>query len=211
MAHESLSLSVRWSLVFAALASLSGCYAPPRVGDPSNALAAGPLPPDQINWPEKYRPEDASFFVHNEIEIQAPPEAIWEVIIQAETWPSWYEGASKVKVQGREDGRLAPDAVFTWDTMGLSFTSTIKEFKPPHRLSWESRKSTIQGYHAWLIIPTAAGCKLVTDESQHGFMTWMQKAFVPGKLRRLHDVWLAEIKKKSEAQGGAVSLLLPGD
>jgi hypothetical protein len=69
----------------------------------------------------------------------------------------------------------------------------------PFRLSWESRKSTIKGYHAWLIIPSGTGCRLVTEESQHGFLTLMQKIFQPDKLHRLHGVWISQIKKKSEA------------
>ena len=82
--------------------------------------------------------------------------------------------------------------------MGLNFKSTIKEYEPPHRLSWESTHKRIRGYHAWLIIPTESGSKLVTSEAQHGFMTLPQKVFVPKKLSGLHDEWLAEIKVKSE-------------
>jgi len=182
------------------LCSLVGCASIPRVGSPQNALGKAEIPADRINWPEQYEPEDASFFVHNQIDINAPPEAVWEVIIQAETWPSWYEGAENVKVTNGANGALGPRSSFTWSTMGLDFTSTITEFQAPYRLSWESRKSTIQGYHAWLLTPSGAGCRLITEESQHGFMTLMQKIFVPNKLHRLHDSWLSQIKKKAESR-----------
>jgi hypothetical protein len=49
------------------------------------------------------------------------------------------------------------------------------------------------------LIPSGTGSRLVTEESQHGFMTLRQKVFVPNKLHRLHDVWLAQIKKRAEA------------
>jgi uncharacterized protein YndB with AHSA1/START domain len=181
------------------LSSSIGCASVPRAGSPENALSKGTLPPNRINWPKLYEPNEASFFVHNQIDIDAPPEAVWNVIVQAETWPAWYEGAENVKVSGGTNGVLGPRSTFTWSTMGLDFTSTITEFAPPYRLSWESRKSTIQGYHAWLIIPKGTGSRLVTEESQHGFMTLLQKIFVPSKLRRLHDVWLNQIKKSAEA------------
>ncbi len=183
-----------------ALVALAGCASLPPVGDPQNAFAAPPLPANQIHWPEKYKPEDAGFFVHNEIEILAPPEAVWSVLVEAENWPSWYEGAQTVKVNEPLGRGLGPHSAFTWTTMGLDFTSIVKEFAPPFRLSWESRKSTIKGYHGWLVIPTGAGCRLVTEESQHGFLTLMQKIFVPKKLHRLHDVWLAGIKKRAESE-----------
>lgn len=181
---------------------LVGCGSIPRAGSPENALARGPVAPERVNWPEQYKPEDAGFFVHNAIDIDASPEVVWSVIIDAETWPSWYEGAENVKVTGGTNGQLAAGSSFTWTTMGLDFTSTVTEFQAPFRLSWESRKSTIKGYHAWLIIPSGTGSRLVTEESQHGLLTVMQKIFVPNKLRRLHDVWLSQVKKRAEAASG---------
>ncbi len=153
---------------------------------------------EKINWPPEYKPEESSFFIHNSIRIKASPEAVWSILIQAESWPQWYEGAENVKLQ-KGHRVLQADSVFTWSTMGLDFTSTIKEFVPNRRLSWESKKTVIRGYHAWLIIPTEGGSILITDEAQHGFLTHLQKVFVPNKLHRLHDIWLAKIKEKAEA------------
>jgi len=152
----------------------------------------------EIYWPEEYIPSESKFFVHNNIFIEASAETIWEIIIQAETWPEWYEGAENVEIINSDSGILDSTSVFTWKTMGLNFTSTITEFAPPYRLSWESSKRSIQGYHAWLIIPTSNGVFLVTDESQNGWLTFLEKTFQPNKLHRLHDIWLSEIKKKAE-------------
>ena len=163
-----------------------------------NKVAASQPYPEQINWPENYEPLKAGFFVHNEIDIKASPETVWNILLRAETWPDWYEGASNVKVKDSNTGLLTQDAFFSWKTMGLDFESTIKEFKPNERLSWESVKKSIKGYHAWLIIPTENGCKLVTEESQHGFLTFLEKTFQPKKLEKLHQIWLEEIKRKAE-------------
>jgi uncharacterized protein YndB with AHSA1/START domain len=167
------------------------------VGEGGNTLVAGG-DPGAVNWPARYRPEEAAFFVHNEIEIAAPPEVVWEELVQAEAWPGWYEGASGVKVQGGEGGRLSAGSSFAWRTMDLDFVSVVTEFDAPRRLSWESRKWAIQGYHAWLLIPTAGGTRLVTDESQHGILAVLQGIFIPTKLSKLHDVWLAQIKARAE-------------
>jgi hypothetical protein len=151
-----------------------------------------------IHWPAEYEPEKSSFFVHNEIFIEAPAQIIWNILIQAETWPQWYEGASNVEIINSENSFLEEHSVFKWKTMGLNFESTITEFDPPYRLSWESKKKIIRGYHAWLIIPAENGCRVITDESQNGFLTFLEKIFQPNKLRKLHDIWLLEIKKKAE-------------
>ena len=152
----------------------------------------------ETRWPAEYEPAKSKFFVRNEIEISADPQVIWDVLVQAEAWAAWYKGAKNVEVSTSGQGELTTNGVFTWKTMGLNFESTIREFEPPYRLSWESRKKSIQGYHAWLIIPTATGAKVITEESQNGWLTFFEKTFQGKKLRRLHDVWLAELKKMSE-------------
>ncbi len=161
-------------------------------------VAASQPFPEQINWPDEYSPGKAGFFVHNEININASSTVVWNILLQAETWPDWYEGAAEVKVKNSANGMLNAGDVFTWKTMGLDFESTIREFEPYSRLSWESVKKSIKGYHAWLIVPTENGCTLVTEESQHGFLTFLEKTFQPKKLEKLHQIWLEEIKKKAE-------------
>ncbi|MET1259023.1 SRPBCC domain-containing protein [Flagellimonas sp. DF-77] len=154
---------------------------------------------EQINWPENYKPEDAGFFVHNEIDINAEPQIVWDILVKAEDWSTWYLGAKDVKIQNSNLAQLEENTIFSWKTMGQNFESTtIKEFEPPYRLSWEATKNNIRGYHAWLIIPTNNGCKVITSETQHGFLTFMQKIFLPNKLEKLHDIWLTELKNKAE-------------
>lgn len=161
-------------------------------------VAASQPYPEQINWPVNYDPVEAGFFVHNEIDIKASPQTVWSILVQAETWPYWYEGAFNVKVKDSDTGLLTEDAVFSWKTMGFDFESTVKEFEPNERLSWESVKKSIKGYHAWLIVPIENGCKLITEESQHGFLTFLEKTFQPKKLEKLHQIWLEQIKQKAE-------------
>jgi uncharacterized protein YndB with AHSA1/START domain len=151
-----------------------------------------------INWPEKYQPSKSSFFVHNEIYINAPSGVVWQLLLDAERWPQWYVGAKNVKYIDSSTKRLADGIVFNWNTMGFGFTSTIKEFVPERSLCWESVKRNIKGYHAWLIIPTDSGCRVITDETQNGWLTFFEKTFQPAKLKRLHDVWLKSLKEQSE-------------
>jgi uncharacterized protein YndB with AHSA1/START domain len=153
-----------------------------------------------IHWPAEYEPSKAKFFVHNRINVNASPEIVWELLIDAEKWPQWYNGASDLALQDTLSDKLGSGSVFTWRTMGLNFESTITEFVPYSRLSWESMKNSIRGYHAWLIIPTESGCTVITEESQFGWLTFFEKLFQPNKLRRLHDVWLEEIKRIAESQ-----------
>ena len=181
-------------MVFLSIMILPGCYSVRKSVEQSKPNS------EKINWPKGYTPEEARFFVHNEIDINAEPQLVWEILVQAEKWPNWYIGAKDVKLMNNNSGILGNQSVFSWNTMGQNFeTTTIKEFEAPYRLGWEATKHNIRGYHAWLIIPNGeGGCKVITSEAQHGFLTLMQKLFVPNKLRKLHDIWLAELKNKAE-------------
>lgn len=153
---------------------------------------------DKIYWPAAYEPGTSKFYVHNEIEIAAPPEVVWKYLIEALGWESWYPGAKNVNFITPQDSLLAANTSFSWETMGLQFISTIQEFEPYRLLAWESKKKSIQGYHVWLIIPTTTGCKVITDESQNGWLTFFEKTFQGKKLENLHDVWLTELKRKQK-------------
>jgi len=152
-----------------------------------------------IQWPAGFEPAESKFFVHNEIEISATPERVWAVLIDAQKWESYYKGAKNVVFVNAADSLLSARTVFNWETMGLKFQSSIKAFEPARYLAWLSEKKQIQGYHVWLIVPTASGCKLITEESQNGWLTFFEKVFQPKKLKRLHDVWLQEIKQQAES------------
>lgn len=52
--------------------------------------------------------------------------------------------------------------------------------------------------HAWVIIPTENGYKVVTDESQNGQLARLQKIFLPNKLRKQTDNWIRLLKKGAE-------------
>ena len=188
----SLSVkSIRCLLVLSLV--LSGCYSTKKAVEGSRPNS------EKIDWPTEYIPEEAGFFVHNEIDIKADPQIVWDLLIDAESWPDWYEGMTDVSVKTNHTGKLDSSTVLSFKTMGQFFeTVTVKEYKPPYRLSWEATRKDIRGYHAWLIIPTREGCKVVTSETQHGPKAFLQKAFLPNKLRELHDVWLAEFKIKAE-------------
>ncbi|MEM8982989.1 MAG: SRPBCC domain-containing protein [Pseudomonadota bacterium] len=180
------------------LGQIAGCASIDR------RVAAANAAPGEIHWPDEYAPEAAPFFVHHQIEIAAPPNVVWGVLIEAETWPTWYEGAADVSVQGAAD-ELRADSVFHWKTMGLRFESRVAEFEPPTRLSWESKHRFIAGYHAWLLLPKDGGTLLITDESMGGFLAYMQRIFLPNRLNQWHENWLQQIKRRAESRAADAS------
>ncbi len=154
-------------------------------------------------WPADYTPAQRKFYVHNQIAIDAPPDAVWKVLIDYASWTDYYRGASEVCLADPAQKQLSDSSIIRWKTMGLRFSSHIREFVPNRRLAWESINPKIRGYHVWHIIPRGRGCLLVTEEAQRGWLTFFEKLFQPNKLHRLHDEWLLGIKTKAESSHGA--------
>jgi len=182
-----------------AAVSFTGCASVPPVGSPGNEFETASLAPDQIRWPQAYTPELAPFTITNSIFISAPPQTVWDQLIHAESWPTWYKGATNVVVEGSTTGTLEAGSTIKWTTMDQNLVTKVVEFEPPYRMGWESRQSSLNAYHAWLLIPADGGTRVVTDESQFGRLAHLQRIFLPSKLRKLHDVWLAELKSRAEA------------
>jgi hypothetical protein len=160
--------------------------------DPSNNL---------VVWPEEFNPTKAKWFVYNEIEINAKPEVVWNILIDAKKWHTFYNGVkSPVEYLDTNATTLREGLAFKMHTMGLHLLPVMKEFVPNERMAWEVRRGNLTAYHAWVIVPTATGCKLITPESQNGFLTFLQKVFQPNKLLNIHDTWLRLIKERAEKQ-----------
>ena len=154
--------------------------------------------PFVINWPAEFDPAKTKFYAHNEIEINAKPEVVWQILANVLEWPKWYKGAEDIFFMDESDTILTASSVFSWKTMELNFVSTIKLFEPYSHLEWKSENSNITTYQAWLIIPTKNGCKVITDETHNGYSSLLEKKYHRRKLERLHEVWLKELKNKAE-------------
>jgi uncharacterized damage-inducible protein DinB/uncharacterized protein YndB with AHSA1/START domain len=140
----------------------------------------------------------SDFYVHNEIEINATPEQVWQLLVRAKDWIQWYDGIQNIRFEDSAQEALAKDTKVFWNSMGQSLNNTVVEFKPYQALAWQFNEAKIQGHHAWVIIPTATGCRVITDESQTGRLAKLQKIFLPKKLMKQHDKWLRLLKREAE-------------
>lgn len=152
-----------------------------------------------VVWPEEFNPEKAKWYVYNEIEIFAKPEVVWNILIDAKQWHTFYPGIqSPVEYFDTTATTLRNGLQFKMHTMNLKLQPVMKEFIPNQRMAWEVRRKNLTGYHAWVIVPITNGCRLITPEAQNGFLTFLQKVFQPNKLLKLHDTWLRLIKERAE-------------
>jgi uncharacterized protein YndB with AHSA1/START domain len=137
--------------------------------------------------------------VVNRIDIAASPSAVWAALIRAGDWPGWYANASGIKIEGGGCD-LHEDARFRWRTFGVGLETRVQEWVPDERIAWLATSIGVRAYHAWLIVPTTSGCRVVTEETQHGLLARAGKLLFPNRMYDWHQKWLEGLKVRGEAR-----------
>src|SRR5580658_3159484 len=104
-----------------------------------------------IRWPPGFEPEQCSVHVRNERSMPMTREVIWNSLICAGTWSSWYPNASNVRFLDGTGPNLRLGSRFQWRTFGVTIESNVIEFVPPERIGWDGRRSGLIVHHAWLL------------------------------------------------------------
>lgn len=151
-----------------------------------------------IRWPEEYDPSHACVHVSNSIDISASAEEIWAWLIRAALWPSWYPNSRNVRFENPPGPDLAGGTRFRWRTFGITIESIVEEYVPFERLAWTATASGLRAYHAWLIQSSSRGCQVLTEETQNGFLAWLQKLLLPTRMYHYHQIWLEQLKLMAE-------------
>jgi uncharacterized protein YndB with AHSA1/START domain len=158
-------------------------------------------PASRIRYPEQYDPARTSVHVVNERVIPAACDRIWSWLVRADLWPSWYPNSSGVRIEAPPpSSELALGTKFRWKTFSVTLDSVVEEFVPGQRIAWTARAPGVDAYHAWLLEPGATGCRVLTEETQNGWLASLSHLVMPNRMRTGHDLWLARLEQQA-AQG----------
>jgi hypothetical protein len=146
-----------------------------------------------MHWREKFTPTAADVFVHNEILIEAPPERVWQHLIEVSAWPHRYSNAADVVL--REPAQVLAEGVsFDWTTYGFRISSTVAEFVPYSRLGWFGTGEDLRAYHSWLLVDHGERTRVVMEEIDLGGGAKRLAQANPGRMHRGHDLWNISLK-----------------
>jgi uncharacterized protein YndB with AHSA1/START domain len=67
-----------------------------------------------------------------EIDIAAPPQAVWDVLTRFDNWPNWNPDVKSMAFEGP----LAPGSTFRWKAGPGTILSTLDRVEPPRYISW---------------------------------------------------------------------------
>ena len=156
-------------------------------------------PDPDIVWPRNHSPASAAVFAHNNVEIDAPSQKVWALLIDCVAWPRWYKRCSDVSIL-KGGPRLEAGSRFRFRTLRTYFEPDIVTFDACRMLVWSAKGPLgTNGSHAWHIEPTASGCRVVTEEVQTGLLLRLVGGRLRGHLVASHEDWVQSLKQLAEA------------
>lgn len=159
---------------------------------------------DHVIWPERYDPRTSAIYALNDIEVKAPPEVVWKLLIDAKNWASYFPSEDQVEILSGES-ELALGTHYRRVTLGFPMSLEVTECVPNRRLAWATTvdrdETGSSAYHGWVITPTDDGCHVLTEETQQGpwFLDVLGRQH-PGGLYRYHQDWVERLARGAEAE-----------
>ncbi len=149
----------------------------------------------RIQWPEDLDWQSFPIHTYNQIWTPMAVEALWTKLIDAPSWPAWYDNCKWLKiVAGPDEKTLAPKTKFVWKTFGLTVISTVIDFHPLESLGWDAQEILgWRGYHGWKFVPQNGGTTIFTEEVQAGPGAWLVKNYISKMLTKQHQIWLERL------------------
>jgi len=159
---------------------------------------------DHVIWPLPFDPKTSAIYALNDIDVNAPPQVVWKLLVDAENWSSYFPAEAQVKILTGEP-ELELGTKYSRVTVGFPMHLIVTEYVPGRRLAWstlvDGDETGSSAYHGWIITPTDTGCHLLSEETQQGsfFLEELGRKN-PGALYRYHQEWVESLARAAEAR-----------
>lgn len=133
------------------------------------------------------------------IEIDAPPELVWNVLTAFAEWPRWNPDVKSMAVEGP----LEPGTTFRWKAGPGTIVSTLEEVDAPRSVRWRGRTMSIKALHRYRLEPRDGGTHVETEESFSGVLARLLRGSLQKTLDRSLEQGLEHLKREAERRAAA--------
>jgi uncharacterized protein YndB with AHSA1/START domain len=123
--------------------------------------------------------EQAPVVGRSEVEINAAPEVVWDVLTTIERWPSWNPAVKSATL----DGVIEAGSKFRWKAGPGTIRSTIKDVERPWRIAWTGTSFGLKATHVHTFEPRDGKTLVRTEESFDGLVARLLR----GRLQKTTD------------------------
>jgi uncharacterized protein YndB with AHSA1/START domain len=133
------------------------------------------------------------------VEINAPPEKVWPVIMDVENWSKWTASITEIKLLEPGEIKVGTRARVRQPRLPTAIWQVI-QFVPNKGFAWENRAfgARAVGEH-WITSSEGDRCTVVLRIRQSGFIAWVLSPLTTGLVRRYMTMEKEGLKKVCEA------------
>jgi hypothetical protein len=144
--------------------------------------------------PEQLVRPDAPVVAESELEIEARPEAVWDVLTDIEGWPTWNPEVKSASLRGS----VTAGSTFRWKAGPGTIKSTIQHVEPPMQIAWTGTTFGIKAVHVYVLEPRGAKTVVKTTESYEGLVARLFRRQLTKTLDRALVDGLQHLKAELE-------------
>ena len=123
---------------------------------------------------------NAPAVVRAETVVAEPPDAVWRLISDIDSWPAWNPDVRSARLEGE----LAPGSTFRWKAGPGTIVSTLRSVEPEREIGWSGRTMGIDALHVYRLEPVGDGTRVVSEESWAGLPVRLLRARMRRTLER---------------------------
>lgn len=137
------------------------------------------------------------------IDIDAPPDKVWEVLVDRESYPDWNPFLVSSK-GGLKEGGTITNLMRSADGSETEFTPTVLVVEPGKELRWIGKLSPgllFDGEHSFRLIKRGSGTRLIQSEDFTGALVPPMRSWLDGDTLPQFKAMNKALKKRTEAGG----------
>jgi uncharacterized membrane protein len=132
------------------------------------------------------------------IDISAPPEVVWAVLADVQSWPTWTASITSIRP-------LSPDPLQVGSRVRIrqprlpATVWTVSELVEGEGFTWTSTGPGVRTRASHRVVRTADGSRAALSIDQAGVLGWLVGRLYGGLTRRYVEMEAAGLKQRSES------------
>lgn len=138
--------------------------------------------------------QEAPVVQTKDINIDASPERVWDVLTTIENWDDWNDRIKSPSLYKA----IGVGESFTWKTNNTKIKSKIQLLTQNKIFGWTGKTFGASAIHIWYLKPIENGTNVRVEESMEGWLIKLMKKKMNKKLEDDMAYWLEQLKAESE-------------
>ena len=137
--------------------------------------------------------------IERTINISAPPERVWAVMMDVERWPEWTESMKSVERLDSGEFGVGSKARVKIRRSPSANVWTVTELTPNRSFTWETNSGGVKGIATHIIEPDSNDSKVTLTVDLSGIFATLFGPMIAGASRQNVEMEAEGLKRRAES------------